>query len=90
MPRCYLGKGEWSYFYNYIIFSIFFNTLKDVMIKQAIILKEKDLLQSIYQYLGFIIFGFIFFIIFKKNIGFSRIKKNEQNDNQKLIFNDNL
>lgn len=100
MPK-YLGFGKCSHFYLYILGSSFFNILKEILLKQTTILKNKGLLQSIFKYCGFIFFGTIFYIKFKINLKDSvnsgtkekittrKIEMDDYLKGSKLIYNDN-
>ena len=97
MSNFFLGFGKCSKFYIYIIASTLSNTLKDISLENTYVLKNKQLLQNIYKYLGYIIFGIIFFIFFKKNQRISRIflklendqKFDDSNKTNNLIYYDN-
>ena len=68
MSKCCIGLGNISYFYWYIFCSIIFNICRKYALKYTPILKEKEIIQSIYKYLGFSIFGLLSIIFIKKNI----------------------
>ena len=96
MSKLGLGLGKCSKFYIYIIASILSNILKDISLENTKILEDKQLLQNIYKYLGYVIFGIIFFVFFKKNQKINKIfikQKSEQNTDDsksnKLIYHDN-
>lgn len=96
MSKFFLGFGKGSRFYIYIICYILSNTVKDISLENTYIFEEKQLLQSIYKYFGYIIFGIIFLIFFKKNQKvnkiFINVKNNQKNatlNNSKLIYYDN-
>ena len=96
--------GKFSYFYIYILGCISFNTLKKLSLEYSEILKNKYLFQNIFKYIGFIIFAYLLFVkfkknlkktsfIYKKNITHENIEIEKENNNKlnnnKLIFNDN-
>ena len=60
--------GKFSYFYIYILGCISFNTLKKLSLEYSEILKNKYLFQNIFKYIGFIIFAYLLFVKFKKNL----------------------
>ena len=69
MSKCCIGCGNCSYFHRYILGSIIFNIFKYFSLEYCPILKYKknELVTVLYKYLGFSIFGFLFFIISIKN-----------------------
>ena len=81
MSKCFIGLGKCSNFYIYILGSIIFNILKDLSLLFTHILRSRGIIQSIYKYFGFIIFGAIFLKIFRKNYS----KNNSQNKNNDFI-----
>lgn len=90
MSKCCLGLGKCSSFYIYILGSIIFNILKDLSLDFTQILKKREIIQSIYKYFGFFIFGIIFLKIFRKK--YSKYNKENKNNNfiaSYLIFNKN-
>ena len=68
MKECFIGWGKYSHFYIYIFCCFIFNVFKDISLENSKVLNKKQFIQSIYKYIGFILFGYIFFIKFKKNI----------------------
>ena len=66
MSRCCIGFGKFSYFYWYIFGSIIFNICARYSLEYTPILKEKEIIQSIYKYLGFSIFGLLFKYLLKR------------------------
>ena len=90
MSKCCIGLGKCSNLYIYILGSIIFNILKDLSLLLTPILKDKEIIQSIYKYFGFFILGIIFLKIFRKN--YSKSNSANQNNgfiNTYLIFNKN-
>jgi hypothetical protein len=73
MSNCLISCGNCSTLYLYIVYRIIFKGLKDLILidKIEIQLKNHTLFMSIYKYLGFILFGFLFYTIK------SRDKKNK-------------
>ena len=100
MIDCCLGIGKFSHFYLYVIGAILFNSLKDLILDNSYLLEDKRVLQNLYNYFGFIVFGTIFLVVFKKNQKNNK-RKNTINITQKitndlkgvkdekLIYNDN-
>jgi len=96
MVECFIGLGKCSYFYFYILGAIISNALKKFLLElDYVITKHYFLVQNIYQYLSYIIFGIIFNIILKKFLN----KNNRNDDNSitriktrssNLIYNDSL
>lgn len=98
MVKCFIGIGKCSNFYKYIFGCVCFNAGQYFIIHYfESALKNKQLIQSIYKHLGFIFFGFLFFLLFKYN---GRVKKRYNVSNKKiqksddsniqLIYNDNV
>ena len=99
IDRC-LGMGKFSHFYLYVFGAILFKSLKDMTLDNSYILEDKQVLQNIYIYFGFIVFGTIFQVVFRKNQQNNK-RKNKINITQKitndlkgskdekLIYNDN-
>ena len=95
MSENYIGFGKWSIFYNYILFCFICNVLKDLSINNCDKLNNNGILRHIYKYFGYILFGFIFFVIFKTRLNKMNTNKdlNEKKElkNSKdaiLIYND--
>ena len=66
MAKCFIGIGKVSQFYKYILGCVFFNVAQFLVINYCnSVLKKRHLIQSIYKHFGFILFGFIFFFVFK-------------------------
>ena len=93
MPKCCIGFGQGSYFYKYIITCILFNYLKDLALKYTPVLSNVQIVQSLYKYIGFFIFGIILLQKYrktiKKKINFKKTKKIRSTD-YKLIHNKNI
>ena len=95
MSENYIGFGKWSIFYNYILFCFICNVLKDLSINNCDKLNNNGILRHIYKYFGYMLFGFIFFVIFKTRLNKMNTNKdlNEKKElkNSKdaiLIYND--
>ena len=90
MPKFLLGIGKCSRFYQYIVYSILTNIAKDICLECTIYLKGNLLIQGIFKYLGFIVFGIILLIIYKQNLRRFSFNKNRQkldlNSSKSLIL----
>jgi len=92
MPSCPISCGNWSKLYYYIVYRIIFKGLKDFILKEKFGIKNElnnhILIKSIYKYIGFIFFGFLFY--WMKN----RKNKNKANktdiENAGTRFNNEL
>ena len=81
---CCIGFGKCSYFYFYLFGAILTNAIKREILKvDSFILKQFLLLQSIYRYLNYILFGLIFNWILIRYLN----KKKSKKDNNKEINN---
>ena len=96
MSECFIGLGKCSYFYFYILGDIISNALRRLLFKlDIIIIKHYFLVQNVYQFLGYIIFGILLNYILKKSL--NKNNRNEDNSitrrnikSSKLIYNDSL
>ena len=98
MAKCCIGIGKCSSFYKYLFGCIFFNIIKEIIKDFCPVLKEKQLMQTIFKNFGYLLFGIIFYIILKKrtktrnNIIINKdILKEIKEDDRKysqLIYND--
>jgi len=79
---CCIGFGKCSYFYFYLFGAILTNAIKRELLKMdSFILKEFLLLQSIYRYFSYILFGLLFNWILNRYLH----KKKNNDDNSKEI-----
>ena len=90
MPKFCIGCGKISYLYKYILGCLLFNILKKISLNFCTTLNDQKLMQSIYNNVGFILFGIIFFFKYKQ---FIKKDKNEEKRINKgtdysLIYND--
>ena len=99
MAKCCIGIGKCSAFYKYFFGCIFFYIIKEIIKDFCPVLKEKQLMQTIFKNFGYLFFGIIFFFVAQKknkrntNIKISNdklkeIKEDERKDTQ-LIYNNN-
>ena len=92
MSKCPIGFGRISFEFLYIFGSVFANfmedyllTLKDIMdttrnifgIEVILSIKKHKLISHLYKYLGYTIFGYLFFYI--------SLRKRQNKENQKNI-----
>ena len=96
--KCLIGLGRCSRFYIYILGSIIFYTLKDIVLTYSIFLKDEHIVQGLIRYIGFICLGSLFLCIFKRilrslnkntniNIDFSQVDETSKTSkNTKLIY----
>ena len=111
MKECFIGCGEFNYFYLYVLYCILthfivhslisldsLNKVFDVEFFFELILNKHPFVESLYQYLGFIFFGLLFYFFFvvrkkkTKNSKDNKDKKENEGDNSNksdsLIYND--
>ena len=80
---CCIGFGKWSYFYFYLFGAILTNAIKRELLKvDSFILKQFLLLQSLYRYFSYILFGLLFNWIL---IRYLNKKKNNEDNNKEII-----
>ena len=98
MPKFFIGFGECSKYYLYILGTVIFKCLRDCMFGFNNInpeskiglfgfipkLSHHHLIQSLYRYIGFIFGGALFTCILKKNIAGEKDTKNKNKQNLKL------
>ena len=96
--KCLIGLGRCSRFYIYILGSMIFYSLKDIVLKYSIFLKDEHIVQGLIRYIGFICLGSLFLYIFKRilrnlnkntnaNIDFSQVDETSKSSkNTKLIY----
>ena len=78
---CCIGFGKCSYFYFYLFGAILTNAIKRVLLNMdSFILKQFLLLQSLYRYLSYILFGLIFNWILIRYL--NKKKSNKDNNNE--------
>ena len=91
MKECFIGLGKWSSFYFFILGNILSRLVTYYFSSEdSSPLKESIIMRNIYKYIGFILFGCIFYFINKKNTN-KNISKKQNNPNElKLIHYDAL
>ena len=104
MKECFIGWGECNYFYFYVLYCLITHFLVhsllsfDYLYKMFSengkelgipILKNHPFIESLYQYLGFIIIGSILYFIFVIKKSKSKIN-NENNNNNNIITSNKL
>ena len=98
---CWIGFGKLSSLYLYILYSITFKSLNDFILSfESIIKLDEDkgifwispelknhiLIQSLYKYISFILFGFIFLYCSKEKTKKKKKRKNDLIDNKKKKY----
>jgi len=79
---CCIGFGKSSYFYFYLFGAILTNAIKRELLKMdSFKLNQFLLLQSIYRYFSYILFGVLFNLILNRYLH----KKKNNDDNSKEI-----
>ena len=66
MVKCCIGIGKCSSFYKYLFGCIFSNLIKEIIKDFCPVLKEKQLMQTIFKNFGYLFFGIIFFFVSQK------------------------
>ena len=98
MPKCFIGFGECSKYYYYIVGTVIFKCLRDCMFGFNNINPESEiglfgfipklshhhLIQSLYRYIGFFLGGALFAYILKKNSAGEKDQKKNNKQNLKL------
>ena len=78
---CCIGFGKCSYFYFYLFGAILTNAVKRELLKvDSFVLTQFLLLQSIYRYISYILFGLIFNWILNRYL--NKKKNNKDNNNE--------
>ena len=76
MSKCFIGLGKCSYFYFYILGAIILNFIKRSFFTSInCILFKHSLIQDVYKFFSFILFGIIFLFIQKSNLSKNKKKK---------------
>jgi len=68
MVKCCIGIGKCSSFYKYLFGCIFSNLIKEIIKDFCPVLKEKQLMQTIFKNFGYLFFGIFFSLYHKKKI----------------------
>lgn len=96
MLKCFIGIGNCSVFYFYILGSIILNAIRKIFFKNRyFVLNEHSLIQDIYKFFFFFVFGFLFDYILKNSLNKKKKNENEnaivinKTESSSLIFNEN-